>query len=308
MKQLLIKSIFLITAVIGCHLILNAILDSSKVRHLRKSTTFRNFIDKKNNIDLLFIGSSHAHCSFNPDVIKRKLNISSYTLGSGEQSYANSYYVLKEALRYHKPKIVIQEVTYRCYKPQLREIVAGAGNFDKFNLKDTELYPELVMVDRIKYNIKYLHLDLILNSMLINMTGKRSIKNIDGYEAWGNVISPESVSAIMTAKQNKYNIDDQFYRNMKYFDRIIELCRSEGISLIFVSAPELVYPSNHADIQDYFRNYFKMKKSVFYDFTDDKLVKFIPTRDFKDAGHLNIHGAEKITSLISELISAIILK
>lgn len=308
MKQLLIKFLILITAVIGCHIIFNAILDTGKVRHLRMSTTFRNYTEKKNNIDLLFVGSSHAHCSFNPAVIKNKVNISSYTLGSGEQSYANSYYVLKEALRYHKPKIVIQEVTYRCYKPGLREINAGAGNFDKFDLKDTELYHELAITDRIKYNIKYIHLDLILNSMLINITGKRSVNNIDGYEAWRNTISVESISAIMNAKPDKYNLDDQFYQNMKYIDKIIELCKKEGITLIFVSAPELVYPSNHADIQNYFRNYFNKRKSDFYDFTDGKLVKFIPTMDFKDAGHLNIYGAEKITSYIAEIASQILWK
>jgi hypothetical protein len=274
---------------------------------MRRSITFNNFYKTKlNSVDMIFLGSSRAYCSFNPRVFNDKLNISSYNLGSSEQSFASSYYILRETLKYQKPKLVIQEVSYSCHNLQLRELKAGVGNFDGFNLKNTELYEKLSRTDRLKYNIKYFNLDRILNNILLNLTGNRIVENIDGFVAWKNRLSDKSVYAIIDSKRGEFKLTEQFYQNMEYFDRIIELCKKEDIKLIFVSAPQINYPLNHKEIQNYFKEFFNMRKCVYYDFTEKTgggMINFILTNDFLDSEHLNIYGAEKISIFMSKLIS-----
>src|SRR5437870_3052083 len=65
---------------------------------------------KKNSIDLLFLGSSHCYRSFNPAIFDEKLGTNSFNMASPSQSPLTSYYVLKEVLKRQSPKIVILEV------------------------------------------------------------------------------------------------------------------------------------------------------------------------------------------------------
>ena len=72
--------------------------------------TYNGFYNmKKNTIDVLFLGSSVAVNNFCPQKIYNDYGIRSYNLGSEQQSIILSYFWLKEALRYQKPKVVVLE-------------------------------------------------------------------------------------------------------------------------------------------------------------------------------------------------------
>ena len=63
-----------------------------------------------NSLDLVFIGSSHAYCTFDPELIDNSLGTNSFNFGSPLQHADSSYYVLKEILKYQKPEVVIFEI------------------------------------------------------------------------------------------------------------------------------------------------------------------------------------------------------
>lgn len=64
----------------------------------------------KDTVDCLFIGTSHVYCSYIPKRIYDEAGITSASLATSSQSYQNTYWVLREALRYQKPKVVIMDI------------------------------------------------------------------------------------------------------------------------------------------------------------------------------------------------------
>ena len=80
------------------------------------TNTFQDFYAlEKDSVDVLFFGSSHAVSSLNPQVVYDTYGITSYNLGSEQQSLVVSYYWLREALKYQSPKAVIID-TYMLHK------------------------------------------------------------------------------------------------------------------------------------------------------------------------------------------------
>ena len=66
-------------------------------------------VDTIQNIDLLFLGSSHAYRGFDNRYFER-VGITSFNLGSSSQSSVQSNYLLKRYLKQLNPKQVIIEV------------------------------------------------------------------------------------------------------------------------------------------------------------------------------------------------------
>ena len=61
-------------------------------------------------VDVLLVGSSHIGMNIDNQQIYDEFGISSFDLWVGMQPLWNSYYYLKEALRYQKPKVVMVDV------------------------------------------------------------------------------------------------------------------------------------------------------------------------------------------------------
>lgn len=60
--------------------------------------------------DVMFFGSSHAHCTVDHSLLWDQYGIAGYTLSAGSQRLDSTYYFLKEAIRVQKPKIAVVEV------------------------------------------------------------------------------------------------------------------------------------------------------------------------------------------------------
>ena len=67
---------------------------------------------EEDTLDVLCLGSSHAYYGFQPNVLWNEYGITSCVLGSPQQTAALSYYLLKEALQYQKPEVVLFESYY----------------------------------------------------------------------------------------------------------------------------------------------------------------------------------------------------
>ena len=61
---------------------------------------------QKNSLDMVFIGSSHAYCTFNPENFDKALGISSFQMGTPLQHADTTYYELREIYNSQTPKIV----------------------------------------------------------------------------------------------------------------------------------------------------------------------------------------------------------
>ena len=95
------------------------------------TSTYEQFYKmKRNSIDVLFLGSSVCVNAFSPQEMYNIYGIRSYNLGSEQQSMVLSYYWLKEALRFQKPKVVIIDTTlcYENFNPRILPLLnTGEG-------------------------------------------------------------------------------------------------------------------------------------------------------------------------------------
>lgn len=73
-------------------------------------TTSGFYNEKRNTLDVLAFGSSHAYASINPIEIWDKTGIQSYVLATSNQPIWITYYYMKEALKFQKPKVMILDV------------------------------------------------------------------------------------------------------------------------------------------------------------------------------------------------------
>ena len=67
----------------------------------------RSEIDTIKNVDIIFLGSSHAYRAFDPDIFQNH-GFSSFNLGSSSQSPLNSYFLMKKYIQ--KCNTVIMEL------------------------------------------------------------------------------------------------------------------------------------------------------------------------------------------------------
>ena len=83
-----------------------------RAKFIGDSTTIVNgfFAEKKNDIDLLVLGSSNSFCTINPLVLYEQYGIAAYDFGSSSQPMNISVLYLKEAFRRQKPKVVALEI------------------------------------------------------------------------------------------------------------------------------------------------------------------------------------------------------
>ena len=63
-----------------------------------------------NKVDMVFIGSSHAYCTFDPENFDSVFGTLSWQLGTPLQNYDTSYFVLKEVYKTQRPKVVVLEL------------------------------------------------------------------------------------------------------------------------------------------------------------------------------------------------------
>lgn len=303
MKKMLLKGILLICIVFTIHLALDSFFNSARIKDQKRSATISQFLKMpKNSIDVLFLGSSHSYCSLNPQLFKEQLSLEAFNLGSGTQSFANSYYILKEALKSQNPQIVIQDIYSSSYQVALSELNAGVKNFPEFDLKETELYQSFSCSEKMLYGISYLNLEQTLYFMLSSQNPKSETKNIRGFEPSSKKLSAKEVEIITAYQQKALELNKTFEQNLDYLDKIIKLCAENNIKLIFITSPMIIREANSSSIQAFFKTFFKERERTYFDFSVNQLIAFDPEKDFRDESHVNDNGAAKISLFLTDFL------
>ena len=73
------------------------------------------YLQPRNTADVLVVGTSVAYSGVNTNVLWREYGLACYNLCSAEIPYWASYYQLREALRYQKPKLILLDAKPAVY-------------------------------------------------------------------------------------------------------------------------------------------------------------------------------------------------
>mgnify|MGYP003369178400 FL=1 len=323
--KFIIKVFIFILCLIPMTMIIGKKYSSASTENIINGFNKKRFEDfyslPKNSLDMVFLGSSHSYCTFDPEIFDNKLNTNSFQLGMPLQHPDSTYYTLKEVLNYQKPKIVVMEVYWDLLKNgfELNQVKTLFQVLNNETLKDEYIKEDFPLSEKIKYNVNVLkyqadyfaykgneYNNKIKNKF--NVKDKETKKQIgtEEYRSKGYVYSDYKMLQDEYNKTNQFkNLDGknfEFSENQKYFlEKIINLCKENNIELIFVTAPianvSMDYIKNYNLIHDKVANFAK-KHNIFYiDYNIiNKQENLLTNDNFRDDAHLNHSGVEIISN------------
>lgn len=259
---------------------------SSNLRNYKTQLTLATEEAKRTkDVDILFLGTSHAYLGFDPRIFKKN-NLTSFILASRSQSPNQTEVLIDRYIDRLNPKLVVYEVSARLFTSY--EKVNNVGYFligdsiDSLSLqlaletKDIEVYNNLIF------------------GILVDLLNKRKelpVKLLKRakYIEKGYVESNSSYSK----KVEIFKLDDNWSFNKKTlydFNKVVKKIKDRGIKIVFVTTP-------------FAKEYYSSIAKVYKKFSEqvgghgsyinfNEILKMNDSLCFGDPYHLNKRGAE----------------
>jgi len=259
----------------------------------------------KNKFDVIFLGTSVMKNDLYPMELYQDYGIASYNLASGNQSFATSYYLAKQAIREQKPKILVLDCFYAAY--------------DKYYISDAILH---YATDMMSWREK---IELIHDIVPREKQGEFLLEFLEYHNRWNELTASDfsysehkqyGTKVHYASKPIKeYEIVEEKEElpsiPKEYLYKIIDLCKENNVSLILTTLP-VDFGANHGTIKDMLQNQKYYNK--IQDIASENHIAYLNfmylldetgidlQKDFDGGFHLNAYGAEKMTSYLGEFI------
>ncbi len=289
---------------------------------------FYEIADSGENIDTLFLGSSHCFRAYDPQLFTELTGKSSYNLGSSSQNYDTSYYLLREAARYYDLGTVYLDMHYKFLfiDKEDRDLVQAniISDYMRFSLNKLEFL--LTTSEAEDYTNRFLPFrrnwqqlgDL---SYLRELWSEKQSESYREYEpvvqdqeyyagrgfVWSDAqLDAEAITWWDNFTDVSEDMDSEVTYTLDYIGRIVEFCREEGIRLVFVTAPSFDQYLEEIGPYDLAHQYIeKLAKSYGVPYLDFNLCKDeylnLGQESYIDVDHLNGRGAQELTTLLAQL-------
>ena len=291
---------------------------SHNLVNLFTKTRFDDFYAlEENTLDMVFIGSSHAYCTFDPENFDSVLGTLSFQMGTPLQHPDTSYFELLEVLKTQSPSVVVMEVYWDVLD-------------DSFDMQQADSFFEVVkeeitveeyidqvfpVNEKVKYDLKAIRYQqdyfAYESSQMENevkekygLTKKASPtqEGIEEYRSKGYVYCDMQMLPTEYDETNQFkNFDGKDWEmddtQMAYMDKIVELCRQRGIQLVFVTAPvanvSMEYIQNYDLVHEKVAQYAAENNVPYLDFNIVNQEEGLFTNEnFRDDAHLNDSGVK----------------
>lgn len=270
-----------------------------------------------NSVDVIFLGSSHSYCTFDPDIFDNALGTSSYQMGMPSQVMDSTYFTLLEVLNYQKPKVAVVEVYWDMIDDDFE--IKQAGMLFQV-LKNKELEQQYIkevfpLSEKVKYNVKLFKYqqdyfafknkelkDKVKAKFDVYDVVAQKQSGIQEYRSKGYTYCNYNMLPDEFDKTNQFkNFDGKNWsiskNQKKYLQNIVDKCRENNIELIFVTAPVANVSMDYIKNYNYVHNIvaeFADKNGIEY--IDYNIIneeeKLLTNENFRDDAHLNHSGVE----------------
>ncbi|MBQ9631829.1 MAG: SGNH/GDSL hydrolase family protein [Lachnospiraceae bacterium] len=260
--------------------------------------------EKNKDFDVIFVGDCEVYENFSPVALWNEYGIHSYIRGSAEQYIWQSYYLLEDTLKYHKPKVVVFNIQSL-----------------QFNESQSEAYNRM-SIEGMRWSLSK------VKDIFASMTPEEHfieyVFPILRYHSRWNELSAEDVRYMFRTKPVTFNgyymrvdarpakdvpvgkplADYAFGENAwKYLEKMCRLCEQNDIELVTIKAPSLYpywYPEWDKQAADFaaehgltYINFLNIQDKTGIDYDTDTY----------DAGlHMNLSGAEKLSHYIGPVL------
>ncbi len=298
------------------------------------------FYGQKENIDRLYLGSSHVFCGINPTVLDQINKDNNFNLSTGTQQLITSYYLLKEADKRHELEHVYVDLYYDL-------MTAGLGNFHA----ELNLPYSWIVIDQMKMSAN--KLDYIFHLSEPNYYYMSFFKFTQFKD---KLFDMDYIKDIAEKKQTQRYKDHQYYHEIagdagrvmrsgdkgfmecdvyledggyyelqreeaneenslteeskEYLLKIVDYCKEHNIELTFISCPVSEFQlTEDGHYDDFTRQISELAGQYDFRYYDFNLCKqeylYLPKEKYwMDKGHLNTEGAAVFSDFLGRFLLA----
>ncbi len=276
------------------------------------------YLEDKNSIDVVTIGSSEIYCAFAPGLNYKECGFTSYPFATEGNTVRNFKAMYKEAVRTQDPKLIVIEINGALYSDANMERDANLRRVSDnipLNENKTDLINSSVTENKIEYYLPFIKYhgswDKLQNTFawtISLMQDKlRGYTLLKGVKTFNEIYKTESKvfyknDKALKARRALFNEAD---KTLKEF---LDFLDEEGVDkskILFVRFPHVVTPANITRYQrgntigDTIRSYG-------YNFVsfemDDEGIDLDPYNDFYNIEHMNIYGQQKFSKFFAHYL------
>lgn len=262
--------------------------------------------EEKNSLDILFIGASTCYRFFSPQELWNSYGITSYNLGTSEQSLAESYFVLKYALDDQSPQLVVMDISTMITHPLPLSDARTHAILDNLNINKVwiEACTELVPKNkRIEFYVPMLSY----------------------HERWKEVKQKDFEPILSDSKGTAYNyaieafediqlVDATYVQeikneSLKWIYEIYNLCKEKGAKLLFTinPLPSLTASTKEGKVKQGMHHTLEsLAENEMFDVLnmvgDYNKIGLDMKMDYSDKNHVNVAGTMKITKYLGNYL------
>lgn len=270
-------------------------------------TNMDHFYDlPKDTVDVLLLGSSHIGVNVDPSILWNLRGIAAYNCWGRMQQPWNTYYYLKECLKYQTPKLVVLDVygmTFSGDYPSYDSLVQGTQGLrfsrDKIEnilVSSPEEYRTALLLGLPASHYRYSE---ITSDDFQNFFWNKNTK-IQSIELSGNPVQSFDIPDVSAITQSEPLAE----KCEIYFRKILDLCKERKIPVLLLTSPYYL----HEQEQRRFNRIGEIATEYGYPFLNFNLnyqeLGLDTHKDYCDLSHMNMGGIEKYTSYLADYISA----
>lgn len=271
--------------------------------------------------DIVFLGTSHGLSGISPKVIEEKTGKSAINLCMGGEYPKDAYYMLKEAMRHHMPQYVIYELDpgYWC----TQETQKGDFNRIYYEMPWSLVKVEYFMDKTLKSDFRatlfpwfYYRGQYWQIPQIIETKQSSTYKNYgaepftspgqcyeDGFVKRNAVPGEKSRDNLVLWQE-----DELQEESAKYFEKLVKLCKEEGVELIVITTPipdeTIAENPEYAKADEFFETYIKNQGVTYYNYNKEeyRIENFDKSLNaFTDyEGHMSWQQAEVFSSWLAD--------
>lgn len=250
-------------------------------------------VKKIHDVDILFLGSSHAYRGFDPRVFASE-GFSTFNLGSSAQTPIQTNVLINRYLDTTNPKLIIYEVYPETF------IFDGVESSLDLIANDYNDMNSLAMALELNHFKTYntLLFGFMQDYFHLSDSFKEPInKNDDSYVPGGYVLSKERHYSPGIIEKRKIEINES---QLKSFSEVLANLKSQHRDVILVFAP--ISPSMYSSYLN--NSYFDSLMTGYGEYYNfNKILSLNDSLHFNDSDHLNQIGVEIFNDKLIDMLN-----
>lgn len=319
--KIIIKLIMFVIVVSGIFFAVGskykAAAEKNTVNQFTKSRFDEFYGLEKNSLDMVYVGSSHSYCTFDPEKIDKITGLKSFQMGTPLQHADTTYFELLEIYNYQTPKYVVMELYWDVVDDDFEPKQADSffEVLDNDVLKDKyidEVFPmgakAKYILPAIRYQQEYFaYKTNEMEKEITQKTGvtKPVIQETNGteyYRSLGYTYCDTVIAESELDRTNQFKTFDAKKWDfspvqLKYIEKIVKLCEEKGSTLVLVTAPianvSMKFIKNYDVIHQKFANFANKNNINYIDYNIVNMEEnMLEMKHFRDDAHLNDEGVK----------------